>query len=318
MRVLVTWGSKLGGTKGIAQMVAEELERHGVEVALMPAEWGLTLRGYDAVIVGGALYASRWHKSARRFVTGNVVALRRVPVWMFSSGPLDDSADRESIPPVREVAAMMERVGALGHVTFGGRLPADAKGFPASAMAKKRAGDWRNPEKVRAWAAEVAEALPRARPATAREPAGQSFGRLLAHGAAGWALCAAAITGFGGLAPGWLAVVLHVLAAPVVFAGVSYFYFRAPGARPPLVAALGFTVVVAALHAAVVAQYMLRSFDMFGSITGTWLPFALIFLATWATGAIMAMLPEPGARKPRRARAERPSMLSGPPAAGTP
>ena len=31
---------------------------------------------------------------------------------------------------------MMEKVGAKGHVTFGGRLPADAKGFPASAMAK--------------------------------------------------------------------------------------------------------------------------------------------------------------------------------------
>jgi menaquinone-dependent protoporphyrinogen oxidase len=44
-------------------------------------------------------------------------------------------------------------------VTFGGRLPADAKGFPASAMAKTHAGDWRDPERIRGWAAEVAMEL---------------------------------------------------------------------------------------------------------------------------------------------------------------
>ncbi len=45
----------------------------------------------------------------------------------------------------------MDQVHARGHVTFGGRLPADAKGFPASAMAKKNAGDWRDQEQVRSW-----------------------------------------------------------------------------------------------------------------------------------------------------------------------
>ena len=136
MRVLVTWGSKLGGTKGIARMVAEELECRGVEVAFLPASQLSGVKGFDAAIIGGALYASRWHKAAVHFVERNVEALRHMPVWLFSSGPLDPSADQQSIPPVRDVAALMERVGALGHATFGGRLPADAKGFPASAMAK--------------------------------------------------------------------------------------------------------------------------------------------------------------------------------------
>ena len=136
MRVLVTWGSKLGGTKGIARMVAEELEYRGVEVAFLPAAQLRGVKGFDAAIIGGALYASRWHKAALKFVERNVEALRRMPVWLFSSGPLDNSADQKSIPPVKDVAVLMERVGALGHATFGGKLPADAKGFPASAMAK--------------------------------------------------------------------------------------------------------------------------------------------------------------------------------------
>jgi menaquinone-dependent protoporphyrinogen oxidase len=79
-------------------------------------------------------------------------------VWLFSSGPLDGSAPEE-IPTVPQVQALSDRVGARGHVTFGGRLPADAKGFPASAMAKTHAGDWRDPARIRAWAAEVAAEL---------------------------------------------------------------------------------------------------------------------------------------------------------------
>jgi menaquinone-dependent protoporphyrinogen oxidase len=57
------------------------------------------------------------------------------------------------------VRELLERIGARGHVTFGGRLAADAKGFPASAMAKTHAGDWRDPDRIRGWAAEVAMEL---------------------------------------------------------------------------------------------------------------------------------------------------------------
>jgi len=54
-------------------------------------------------------------------------ALRGVRVWFVSSGPLDDSAGREVIPPTRQVEILMERVGAQKHFTFGGRLAPDAR-----------------------------------------------------------------------------------------------------------------------------------------------------------------------------------------------
>ena len=53
----------------------------------------------------------------------------------------------------------MRRVNARDHVTFGGRLAPDAKGFPASAMAKKKAGDWRDPTQVKAWVHGIAAQL---------------------------------------------------------------------------------------------------------------------------------------------------------------
>ena len=159
MRVLVTFGSARGGTEGLAQTVAEGLRDEGFTVDLVPAGQVRGLGGYDAVVVGGALYAGRWHKAARRFVKRHTAELRQRPVYFFSSGPLDGSATQREIPPVRGVKALMKRVGARGHVTFGGRLARDAKGFPASAMAKKRAGDWRDAGQVRAWAGSVAAQL---------------------------------------------------------------------------------------------------------------------------------------------------------------
>jgi menaquinone-dependent protoporphyrinogen oxidase len=136
MRVLVTWGSKRGGTEGIARIVGEALQHEGLDVDVLPARAAARATNFDAAIVGGALYANRWHPAARRFVNRQEKRLRGVPVWFFSSGPLDESAEHNAIAPTRQVTTLMERVGAQGHVTFGGRLTPDAHGFPASAMAK--------------------------------------------------------------------------------------------------------------------------------------------------------------------------------------
>jgi menaquinone-dependent protoporphyrinogen oxidase len=158
MRVLVAYGSKLGGTAGIAALIGQALTDAGFEADVRPVSEVDRIETYDAVLVGGALYSGRWHRQAHRFVKRQASALRNRPVWLFSSGPLNGSA-AEAIPPVPHVQELLERIGARGHVTFGGRLPADAKGSPASAMAKTHAGDWRDAERIRAWATEMAMEL---------------------------------------------------------------------------------------------------------------------------------------------------------------
>jgi menaquinone-dependent protoporphyrinogen oxidase len=159
MRILVAYGSTRGGTEGLAHMVADGLREKDCTVEVLPAGKVQSIDGYDAVLVGGALYAFRWHRAARRFVRRHAAELRARPVYFFSSGPLDDSAAKGEIPPVKGVAALMERADAQRHVTFGGRLSQHARGFPASAMAKKVAGDWRDPVQVRAWAHFIAAQL---------------------------------------------------------------------------------------------------------------------------------------------------------------
>jgi menaquinone-dependent protoporphyrinogen oxidase len=118
---------------------------------------------FDAVVVAGALYASRSHRDARRFVRRHTESLRRRPAWLVDSGPLDDSAASDDQPPVKHVVSARARSGARGQVTFGGRLSPDAKEFPARAMAEKMAGDWRDLAHVHRWVSDaVAELTERA------------------------------------------------------------------------------------------------------------------------------------------------------------
>ncbi|HZM32669.1 MAG TPA: flavodoxin domain-containing protein [Acidimicrobiales bacterium] len=159
MRALVTYGSKRGGTAGLAGMLATALRDRGMTVDLAPAAEVGPLGPYDLVVVGGALYAGRWHRDARRFVRRHRAELRQRPVWLFSSGPLGDDQQSPDIPPARGVAALARRIGARGHTTFGGALAPDAQGAMAHAIAARMAGDWRDPAAVDRFAGEIVHDL---------------------------------------------------------------------------------------------------------------------------------------------------------------
>ena len=293
MKVLVTWGSKRGGTAGIGEIVASTLRERGMEVAAASADDVSDVESYDAVIIGGAVYANRWPANVRRFVRKHTKALRQVPVWFFSSGPLDDSADHGDIPASDQVAALAERVGALEHVTFGGRLEEDAEGFPASAMAEENAGDWRNPERIQGWANELADALPTATPGEAVDHPDHSLKRLVAHGFVGWAGCTALMSVLLAIASTTAAIVVHAIAVPFVFGALAWHYFGGRGTREPLATALTWTGIVAVLDVLVVAWAIQGSFELLTSFAGLWLPLILTFGVTWGVGALMSTLPWP-------------------------
>lgn len=151
MHVLIAYASKMGGTSGLAEMLGGELTRLGHEAGVRPANQVESIADFDAVIVGGALYIWRWHTDARRFVKRFQTSLRERPVWLFSSGPLDESARDGEIPPVRFVRKTIARIGARGHMTFGGRLTDESRGLPV--------GDWRDPDQVRKWAEHIDQTL---------------------------------------------------------------------------------------------------------------------------------------------------------------
>jgi menaquinone-dependent protoporphyrinogen oxidase len=159
MQVLVAYATKHGSTGEIAAAIGATLRDAGLAVEVRGAREVPTLAPYGAVVLGSALYSAHWQRDANRFVKRHLAELQRRPVWLFSSGPLDHSAEFADIPLTEHVAADVTPIGARGHRTFGGRLLEGTPGVDASLLATHRVGDFRNWAHIEAWAAEIAAAL---------------------------------------------------------------------------------------------------------------------------------------------------------------
>jgi menaquinone-dependent protoporphyrinogen oxidase len=163
-RVLVAYGSKHGATAGIAAQIGQSLREDGLDAVVVPADDVDDVRGYDGVVLGGALYAGHWSGKAKRCAERNAEYLKHRPVWLFSSGPVDSSAEEHEIPPVAAVSRQMELLGAREHRTFGGRVTSGTPGIMARVMVRAgKGGDFRNPERIQDWAHHISADLTAAR-----------------------------------------------------------------------------------------------------------------------------------------------------------
>ena len=107
---------------------------------------------------------------------------------------------------------------------------------------------------------------------------------VLVHAFVGWALCAATI----GISMATMslhnALIIHAVGAPIFFFVVSLIYFKRFNYTLPLQTAIIFVAFVIVVDFFVVALLINKSLDMFASLLGTWIPFALIFISTYLTG----------------------------------
>jgi len=100
----------------------------------------------------------------------------------------------------------------------------------------------------------------------------------------GWALCAA-VMGIGMKTTSMdRTLIIHAIAAPIIFIALSLIYFNFFNFTTPLETAIIFVSIVILMDIFVVALLINKSFEMFKSIIGTWIPFILIFIATYLTG----------------------------------
>ena len=68
MRVLVSAATKHGATADIAQAIGEVLGERGLEPTVLPPDQIEEVDGYDAAVLGSAVYAGRWLKPAGELV----------------------------------------------------------------------------------------------------------------------------------------------------------------------------------------------------------------------------------------------------------
>ena len=160
MRVLVAAASKHGATAEIADRIAEALNYSGLDAEVVSPEQLDTIDGYDAVVVGSAVYAGRWRREARELVARIGASDPLPPVWLFSSGPLGDPPKPEEEP--LDVAGIAEVTSARGHRVFAGNLDKAKLSLGERAITRAvRApeGDFRKWDEITGWAEEIADIL---------------------------------------------------------------------------------------------------------------------------------------------------------------
>jgi len=172
MTVLVTYATRYGSTRGIAEHIAKTLEAEGLEADLQPVAAVRDVSRYDAFVVGSAAFLGSWMKEARDFVRINRDTLDARPVWIFSSGPIGtqtkDAKGRDMLvaSEPKEFAEFARSIRPKEQRVFYGSLdPAKLRGMHrlfALVPAADRVlieGDFRDWKLIETWARGIAHQL---------------------------------------------------------------------------------------------------------------------------------------------------------------
>ncbi len=170
--VLVAYATRYGSTQEVAETITATLREKGLKIELRAMKDVKTLDGYDAIVLGAALYIGKWHPDAHQFLKQRQETLTRRPVAIFALGPI--GTDETEMQGSREQldkdlaqytwlkpAALEMFIGKYdpAKLNFGHRLLAV---LPASPLHGMTLTDHRNWDAIRVWAGKL--------PATLRQP----------------------------------------------------------------------------------------------------------------------------------------------------
>jgi len=162
--VLVAYATVYGSTQEVAEAVAGTLRECGLQVDCLPAGDVRLLDGYDAIVLGTAIYIGRLHKEARRFLLRHEKALRERPTAIFAMGPFHNE-EKEWKAARGQVQSQLGKFPWLRPVScevFGGTFDPAKLRFPFSFLPPVRnlpASDIRDWDAIRRWAKGLADQL---------------------------------------------------------------------------------------------------------------------------------------------------------------
>ena len=161
MNVLVASASRHGSTREIADMIGATIAQRGIATDIREVDNVATLIGYDAVVVGSAIYMGDWIKCARVFVEQHAGDLATRPTWLFSSGPIGDPPKPGADAAVR-IDDLVAAIHPREHRVFAGRLEMRRLGLLQRTVARAvhaGEGDFRDWAAIQEWATGIADDL---------------------------------------------------------------------------------------------------------------------------------------------------------------
>jgi menaquinone-dependent protoporphyrinogen oxidase len=167
MNVLVTAASKEGSTTEIAEAIAQTLRRRALETTVSSPERVGDVRGYDAFVIGSAVYMGHWLEPASDLVRRLGPAVSERPVWLFSSGPVGDPTrklvQRMGADPI-ELPALLAQTKARDHRMFAGKLVKGKEHLSrpqriSLSIFRSFQGDFRDWTEINRWASQIADCL---------------------------------------------------------------------------------------------------------------------------------------------------------------
>ena len=176
MKALVIYGTRWGGTTGIAEKIGDTLKKEGYIVDVLDAKLSpQSISLYDLVIVGSGMRADKWTNEALIFLEKNSPTLKTKKTALFVSCQMADRVEPEVRDKAKnqylEKTAEQYELKPIGYGFFGGFLDfhhshglivdimvrVNRKSLAKNGLDTTKVRDTRDWAAIEAWAREIAK-----------------------------------------------------------------------------------------------------------------------------------------------------------------
>ena len=164
MRIAIVVGSRHGSTTEIGSAIGAVLTAAGHDVTELDPDDVTSLAGFDAAVVGSAIYIGRWMPAIVSFFERLGAQLAAMPTWVFWSGPVGGGGGPTEGESPAGANDVLERIRPRGQAVFEGRLDRADLGLRERAVVAVVGapdGDFRDFDQIEEWAGGIVETLSR-------------------------------------------------------------------------------------------------------------------------------------------------------------
>ena len=167
--VLITYATRYGSTKEVAEKIAQIFNQGGFEVEVIPCKKVDTIEQYQFILIGAPYYIGGMLKEAKNFLLKNQDILSKKPIAFFALGPIGETEKElsETQTQLDKELKQFPWFKPISTVMFGGkynpkklRLLDKFLTLPiASPLHNLEANDARNWEDIEKWAEKLSASL---------------------------------------------------------------------------------------------------------------------------------------------------------------